>query len=91
MAAHRYTCCPGQIRLSPRGAARASNARKGGNPVKHLLVRCLDVVLGCRHKRRGWPRTRLTRGNRGVFQDCLDCGKELPYRNDSLVPGSEQS
>lgn len=59
--------------------------------MKTRFVRLLDVVFGCRHpkSKRSWPRLSLTRGSRGYYQKCNQCGQDLPYHNDVLLPDSE--
>jgi hypothetical protein len=49
-------------------------------------LKILDMLFGCRHKRRGFPMS-SRRGQRrssaacqtGTYVVCLDCGKEFAY------------
>jgi hypothetical protein len=50
-----------------------------------MMTKILDFLFACRHEHRGWPRYDFKRENRGVYQCCLDCGKELPYINPELM------
>ena len=46
------------------------------------MRRLIDFFFGCRHRRTTFPQTR-----KGLcYTACLDCGAEVPYDAEWLVP-----
>jgi hypothetical protein len=44
------------------------------------MFRFFDVLFGCAHRHRTFPRTAKKPGTDSTtYVVCLDCGKELPY------------
>ena len=50
-----------------------------------MMTKVLNFLLPCRHKHRSGPRHNLKRGDRRVYQCCIECGKELSYINPELI------
>jgi hypothetical protein len=48
-----------------------------------MLLKIFNFFFGCRHRERTTPRLDL---NKGFYEACLSCGKELPYVNPVLLP-----
>ena len=43
------------------------------------------LVGGCTHQKITCPQISLQRGQRGIYVNCLDCAKRIPYRNPELM------
>jgi hypothetical protein len=40
----------------------------------------LNLLFGCRHGHRSWPRKAFNGSVAHCYRICLDCGKHLPYK-----------
>jgi hypothetical protein len=46
-----------------------------------MIQRLLGFLFPCSHRYRSWPQVR----NGKAYQACLDCGREIPYKNKELI------
>lgn len=57
------------------------------------MFRFVDLLLGCAHRHRTFPRTAKEPGTASTtYVVCLDCGKKLPYdwqKMRVVVPSSQ--
>jgi hypothetical protein len=50
--------------------------------MKNTIVRIVDAVSGCRHRRLGSVTVSLERGSRGFYKPCLACGERIPCSSE---------
>ena len=59
------------------------------NLVQRITAALLKLVGVCTHRNITWPRISLQRGQRGIYVNCLDCAKRIPYSNPELLGGTD--
>ncbi len=61
---------------------------------RQTLLQCIIAAVStlgwvCTHQNITWPQISLQSSHRGIYVNCLDLAKRIPYRNSKFLGGTD--